>query len=473
MSFAVVDQGSSSTKAALVGKDGALRERLRIPVATRVAGDRVEQDPEEILGSVRQALQRLCRGGEVRAVGLSCQRSTCLLWERASGAALTPALSWRDRRTARMLEAFPAADRRQIAARTGLRLSPHYAGSKLAWLLDATAGGRDAAARGEIVGGTLDAFLVRGLTGSDSTEPGHAGRTLLYDLEAGDWSPWLLSRFTVPAACLPAVETSVGSRGSWEDIPLRVVLGDQQAALLGHGEPEPGTLVAHFGTGAFVLAATGDRIRRHEGLLSAVSYSAPDGRRFQLEGAVNSAGSAVDWMAERLGFDLAAWSPEAFDLESVPICVPAFEGLGAPWWEPEARAAVVGLGHDHQAQDLMAGVMAGVVMRVVDNVEALAAAGLAPHTVRIAGPLARIPALGRLLADASGCCVDLGGEEEAGLVGLARLLGSRARVPIVRRWEPSWGAERRQRVRQAWRELVRETASGRFLAGPGSYTLSV
>ena len=459
MSFAVVDQGSSSTKGLLVGRDGSVLDRVRIPIGAKREEDRVEQDGEEILASVEEALRRLRRSHEVEAIGLCCQRSTCLLWDADSGAPRSPALSWQDRRTTALLAAWPDEVRRGVAERTGLRLSPHYAGSKIGWLLDRTEGARRDAERGDLAAGTLDAFLVGRLTGTATTEPGHAGRTLLYDLRENAWSPWLLERFGVPEACLPDLLPSVAGRGDWDGIPVRVVLGDQQAALLGHGSGEDGSVAVHFGTGAFVLVATGDRLVRAPDLLSAVLWSEGEERRFQLEGSVNSAGSAVDWIVERSGFDLDAWAPERFDLDRIPLCVPAFAGLGAPWWKPSARAAFTGLREATTSEDLAAGVVAGIALRVVDNLRALAAAGRAPERVRVSGRLGRLDALGALLADASGCRVERVVEEETGAIGVARLLGAAATPGTDRVWEPAWGAAEREAVRRRWEELVRQVVA--------------
>ncbi|HEX5759220.1 MAG TPA: FGGY family carbohydrate kinase, partial [Thermoanaerobaculia bacterium] len=231
------------------------------PVARRVDGVRVEHEPEAVLASVRAMLAELRRQGAPAALGLACQRSTCLVWERATGRPLTPAISWQDRREAGRVRGM-AAHAEEVARRTGLRLSPHYAAPKLAGLLEALPDGLARARGGELVAGTLDAWLVRRLAGRDATEPGQAGRTLLYDLEEDRWSPELCALWGVPAAALPALAPSAGAWGEVEGVPLRAMLGDQQAALLGHGGWAEGTAAAHFGTGAFVLATTGGAVRR-------------------------------------------------------------------------------------------------------------------------------------------------------------------------------------------------------------------
>lgn len=455
MRVAVVDQGSSSTKGALVADGGEILDRAEIPISVRRDGLRVEHDPEEIGDSVERVLSRFADRGGIDAVGLACQRSTCLLWDRETGDPITPALSWRDRRTADELGSWPEEARRQVARRTGLRLSSHYAGSKLAWLLDRTTGARRRAESGELTAGTLDAHLVRRLTGTDGTEPGQAGRTLLYDLEEDRWSRWLADRFRIPPGSLPELGPSRRAWGRWRGIPFRVVLGDQQAALVGHGDDvEEGTVVVHFGTGAFVLAATGSRRIRHEDLLTSVIWSDEQERLFQLEGSVNSAGSAVAWISDLVGLDLEAWNPRRFAIEDLPLCVPALSGLGSPWWSAGTRGLLSGLEEGTTAEDLVSGVVAGVVLRVIDNLEEMEDAGIPIGRIRVSGRLSRLPALTRFLADASGHRVERVRERESGLVGLARLLGVVDPATVERRVEPSWPPARRRRIRETWKGLV-------------------
>ncbi|HXT21953.1 MAG TPA: FGGY family carbohydrate kinase, partial [Thermoanaerobaculia bacterium] len=248
MLIAAVDQGSSSTKGALLDESGAVHARAEAPVEVRREGSGVTHDPEELFDSVRKVLVELAGVARPDAVALACQRSTCLLWERDTTRPLTPALSWQDlsaRERAAELEPYAL----EIARHTGLRLSPYYAGSKLGLLLDCDADARRRAERGEVIAGTLDAFLVHRLTGAPSTEPGHAGRTLLYDLDNDRWDEALCKSFRVPPAALPELQPSAGPRGTlrgdaWQgtplvDVPLLALVGDQQAALIGNQSREP------------------------------------------------------------------------------------------------------------------------------------------------------------------------------------------------------------------------------------------
>ena len=460
---AVIDQGSTATKGAVYEGNGALRITTAEPTRTQVDGSRVEHNPAAIADSVRRVLSRLLDQGGIAAIGLTCQRSTCLVWERHSGRPVTTARSWQDTSCAARAAAMRAHEP-EVILRTGLRLSPHYAALKLARLLREIPSGFEKAAAGELVAGTLDAFLTRQLTGRESTEAGHAGRTLLYNLERGAWDPELCRIFEIPPECLPVVEPSASIRGEVRGVPLAALCGDQQAALLGHGGWAQGVVAAHFGTGAFVLGSVGDTPVRHRGLLSAAVATTTSSRRFQLEGSVNSAGSAVDRMCRLLGITIDEVPDQPIPIDTVPWVVPAFSGLAAPWWAPEAGALVDRLRLDTTAQDILMGTLLGIAMRVVDNLEALTNAGVAVRTLRVSGKLTRFEGLAQLLADAGQTPVAVSAEEETGLAGTARLAragltgdeGRLADPPATRAtYEPAWSSDRALAARSRWRSLVR------------------
>lgn len=454
----MVDQGSTGTKAALVDAAGRHLAASSRPVASALAGGRIEHDPESLVASVTACLDKVTRGARPAAVGLTCQRSTCLVWERDSGRPLTRALSWQDLSQAARVSALQA-HAVDVADRTGLHLSPHYAAPKLSLLLDEVPHGRRRAAAGELVAGTLDAFLAQRLTGEATTEPGHAGRTLLYNLDTGEWDEKLCDLFGVPRPALPRLLASAEPRGSWRGLPLVAVAGDQQAALLGHGGWQPGVVAAHFGTGAFVLASCGDTPLRRSGLLAAVLASTPRRRRFQLEGTVNSAGSAVDWACRLTGERLDDWQTRPLDPRRLPRVLPAFAGLGAPWWRPNATAEVTGLRPEHDGGALLGGVLAGVGQRVLDCVEAIAAAGVEVRALRVSGKLTRLQGLVDLLADLGQLPVEVAAEEETGLTGIARLAAAALGDDTValerpagntRVAEPIWQPADAHEARQSW-----------------------
>ncbi len=469
LSYAVVDQGSTATKAALCDLSGRVYRRSEEATPTQVREGRIEVDAEAIAESVDRLLTPLLHEEPVGGIGMTCQRSTCLIWDRQSGHAMTPALSWQDTSQIERVDRL-AAHAKDVARISGLRLSPHYAAVKLAALLEEIPDGARRAAAGELAAGTLDAFLMARLTGEPATEPGHAGRTLLYNLDRGIWDPHLCDLFGVPVQALPLLRPSAGDWGSYQGIPVCAGAGDQQAALLGHGGWREGVVAVHFGTGAFVLAATGVRVRRHERLLSAAVASTSTGRRFQLEGSINSAGSAVDWARKLTGEDLDRWTTRELTPEELPWVVPAFAGLGAPWWQPRTRASIHNLTTATGRSDLVGGVLVGIAMRVVDNLEAIADAGELPSIVRVSGKLMRLRGLVGLIANLSGLPVEVARNEEVGLVGICRLAatglsGEEQRLdrspPSGWRCDPKWSDERRIELRGRWRDLMRQITNAR------------
>lgn len=462
--IAALDQGSGSTKGAVFDAQGRKLAQARMPIGIVHNGERVEQDAGEIWRSVEAVLAELAASaGRLSAIGLCVQRSSCLLWRRDGGEPLSPVVSWQDRRHAAAIAGAPRALANRVRERTGLFLSPHYAAPKLRGLLDGIAGARAGAECGEIVAGTLDAWLVHRLTGTPSTEAGIAGRTLLYDLEADAWSRGLCADFEIPAAALPKLLPAAGRRGEWRGIPVVALAGDQQAALLGHGGWREGIVAAHFGTGAFVLASTGEEVRRHPGLLSAVLAATAGERRFQIEGTVQSAGSAVDWMAAVCGVDLETLPPQSLEPERLPILVPAFVGLGAPWWRSEVRARIEEIELAHGAHDLMAATLVGIAQRVADNLEAIREAGVRIGELRVSGRLTRRGDFAALLAELGGAAVEVAVEEETGLDGVARLAAAAAAdddarlfesSPARERYEPRWSQARHAAARARWRAAI-------------------
>ncbi|TNF77878.1 MAG: hypothetical protein EP299_04125 [Acidobacteria bacterium] len=463
--IAVVDQGSTTTKGALYTTAGDFVFETGFAVERRAEGAAVEHDAGELARGVVELVQELLhREQKVVALGLTCQRSTCLLWDRASGKPLTPALSWQDRSELDRVESL-AAHGAEVTRRTGLLLSPHYAAPKLARLLEEIPGGHQRAAVGELIAGTLDAFLVRQLVGVDATEPGHAGRSLLYNLESGEWDPTLCELLDIPPAALPELRPSAGRWGEVDGVPLLAVAGDQQAALLGHGGWVTGTAVAHFGTGAFVLTSTGSEPVRHPGLLSAVLAATASGRRFQLEGAVNSAGSAVDRACQLTAERLEDWQEARLDVDNLPLVLPALAGVGAPWWRPGAKGLLVEGELEIVGPPLLGGVLAGVAMRVVDCLEALRQAGMRLDVLRLSGKLTRLRGLVDLIADAGQIEVEVSAQEETGLLGMAKLVAAvlddndeplTASPAASYQRSPGWDPARVATVRGRWRQFVRD-----------------
>ncbi len=424
-----IDQGSTATKAILLDGGGRVVRAVTLPVATRFpAAGWVEQDPEELAGSVRRALVRVLEGEKperVRGVGIACQRSTCLFWDAASGRPLTAALSWRDMRGAAHCEKL-APHARLVERKTGLRLSPHYAASKLRWLLSRTPELRGMARQGKARGGTLDAFLLFRLTGGDSfsTDPTHAARTLLMDLKRREWDAELLDLFGIPSRALPPIRPGAFPAGEMTlrgaQLRIAATLGDQQAALLGSGCRRAGEMVINYGTGAFAALNTGRRIARVPGLLTSVAWSSEKEVRFLLEGTVNSAGSAVDWI-DRLVAGRKAGAGGRLRLDRIPVFIPALTGIAAPHWRSDRLAALFDLRPDAGAAELHEAALAGVACRVREIIEKLAAAKSAPRRIVLSGGLLRDRRFAGLQAAILGRRLEVSETPESTALGAAAL----------------------------------------------------
>ena len=426
-----LDQGSGATKACLLDRRGRLRRLVTLPVRTRYpAPGRAEQDAEALARSVRLTLDRVLRGiapAAVGAVGIACQRSTFLFWDADTGRALTPAISWQDRRAESLCRSLSRHEDR-IRRRTGLLLSPHYAASKIRWFLDRSPDLRRRVERGKARLGTLDAYLLDRLTGGAhwSTDPTHAARTLLMDLRTLDWDPFLLELFRVPVEALPPIRPTaypVGEipvRGAF--LPLSATVGDQQAALIGLGCGRAGEAAINYGTGAFVVVNTGTRILRLPGLLTSVAWSSRATKRYLVEGTINAAGTALEWIGSLVGR-----SPHGLrgfpDLDQLPLVIPAFSGLGAPYWVGAARAALLGLDLRTGGADLMAATLAGIGCRVREILEAMKKGGLRPDRIVTGGGLAHRPFLLRLQATLLGRTILRAAIAEGTARGAALLAG--------------------------------------------------
>jgi glycerol kinase len=350
----------------------------------------VEHDPEDIWVSVCNALQAALQGidpASVAAVGITNQRETTVVWDRRTGRAIHHAIVWQDRRTAaRCAELTAAGKGPRVRELTGLTLDPYFSGTKLAWLLHHVPGAAVAASAGELAFGTIDSYLVWRLTGGavHATDVTNASRTLLFDLHRLAWSDEMLELIGVPSAVLPRVVESSGTVGLTrgvpgirDGVPIAGLAGDQQSALFGQACFTPGDAKCTYGTGAFILMNTGDRpIASHAGLLTTVAWKLATGElRYALEGSAFIAGAAVQWLRDGLQLFASAADVEAL-AASVPdsggvIVVPAFAGLGAPHWRPEARGLVTGLTRGTTRGHLARATLEGIALQNVDILRAM------------------------------------------------------------------------------------------------------
>ena len=485
-----LDQGTTSSRAIVFDAGGRVCGLAQAEFAQHFpAPDRVEHDAQDIVHTqfdcAREALANAgIRAGEVAAIGVANQRETTVLWERASGRALAPAIVWQDRRTAADCDRLRAQGwAEDLRARTGLELDPYFSATKLAWLLDHLPGARARAERGELAFGTVDSWLVWHLSGGrlHVTDPGNAARTLLFNIHDLDWDAQLLARFRIPRALLPQVVASSGVCGETDArlfgaaIPIAGIGGDQQAATFGQACLVPGMAKNTYGTGCFLLMNTGEQaLASRNRLLTTVAWSGVGaaGKRvcYALEGSVFMGGAIIQWLRDGLGLVRRSAEVEAL-AASVPdsggvVLVPAFTGLGAPYWDARARGTLLGLSRGSSAAHIARAALEAIALQTVDLVDAMARDGAAPlRELRVDGGAAANDLLMQMQADLLGVPVLRPRLLETTAFGAACLaaLGCglwsgtteiEAHWQLDRRFEPQWPPERRAAVRAQWARAV-------------------
>ena len=477
-----IDQGTTGTTCLLVGLDGRVRRRAyrEVPVAYPRPGW-VEQDGEALWASVLAACREVLDGGpRPAAIGITNQRETVVVFERATLRPVAPAIVWQCRRSAAICEEHRAAgDEAELRRRTGLLLDPYFTATKLEWLLRERPELRPRAERGELCAATVDAWLVARLSGGRviATDASNASRTLLYDLRRGDFDAELCDRFGVPRAMLPEVRASAG-RITLTDpqsflglrLPVSGIAGDQQAALFGQACTRPGMSKNTYGTGAFVLATLGALPPPAHGLLTTVAWRIGGEDVFALEGSIFVSGAGLTWLRDGLGLiGAAAEAGPLFDSVADTrgcIFVPALSGLGAPWWDPQARGALLGLTAGVTRAHVVRAVVEAMAYRTRDVIEAMeAAAGLRLAELRVDGGASVMDGLCSFQADLLGIPVARAGSAETTGVGAAWLAavgedlidGPEAVAAAWRpgrRFEPAEPGRRPEAAYSAWLEAV-------------------
>lgn len=439
-----IDQGTTGTTCLVIGRDGRVRGRgYREFTQHFPRPGWVEHDAAEIWRVTREVAHEAAAGAGVAldalaGIGITNQRETIVLWDRATGEPVHRALVWQDGRTADVCRRMKAEGHEaEVRERTGLVIDPYFSATKLAWLLDAVPDARRRAEAGELAAGTIDSWLVWKLTGGHLhlTDPTNASRTLLYHLRDGGWDPALLERFGVPRTVLPEIRASSEVYGTTDgaafgaEIPVAGIAGDQQAALFGHGCWGPGEGKNTYGTGAFLLLHTGSEIvPSAHGMLTTAACGPRGERAFALEGAIFIAGAAVQWLRDGLGVIAEAAETEALacSLEGNDgvYFVPAFTGLGAPHWEPEARGTVVGLTRGTGRAHLARAALEATAYSTRDVVEAMEAdSGVRMRALRVDGGAAANDWLMQFQADVLGVPVRRPANVEVTALGAAGLAG--------------------------------------------------
>ncbi len=458
-----IDQGTTSSRAILF--DAGLR-----PVASAQrefaqhypASGWVEHEPEDlwqsVLTTVREVLART--GITPAAIGITNQRETTLIWDRETGEPVHRAIVWQDRRTADICAALRGQGLADlVTSRTGLLLDPYFSGTKVKWLLDHVPGARDRAKAGKLAFGTVDSFLIWRLTGGQvhATDATNAARTMLYDIGRNQWDAEICAALEIPMSLLPEVRDSADDFGSTDPalfgsaIPIAGVAGDQQAATVGQACFTPGMMKSTYGTGCFTLLNTGnERVTSNTRMLTTIAYRLNGQTTYALEGSIFIAGAVVQWLRDGLRMISAASETqklaEAADEGQGVVLVPAFTGLGAPYWKPESRGAVFGLTRNSGPAELARAALESVGFQTRDLLEAMRAdwLGAKGGILRVDGGMTASVWAMQFLADIIGAPVDRPVITETTALGAAYLAGlQRGLCPEPADFAKSWALDRR------------------------------
>jgi glycerol kinase len=489
-----IDQGTTSTRALLFDREARMISSAQRELPQHYpAPGWVEHDAEDIwrdtLSVVRKAIGEVALD-RIAAIGLTNQRETVVVWDRATGEPIHRAIVWQDRRTADLCTSLKADGMEdEVRAKTGLLLDPYFSATKLAWLLDNVAGARSRAETGALAFGTIDSFLLWRLTGGKvhATDVTNASRTLLYDIHAQRWDAELCRLFQIPEAILPEVRDNSGTFGLTEpglfgrQVGIGGMAGDQQAALIGQACFEPGMVKSTYGTGCFLLLNTGEKaVASANRLLTTPAYRIGGRITYAVEGSIFVAGAAVKWLRDSLGVIASASETESLsaglrDNHGIYM-VPAFVGLGAPHWDANARAAIHGLTLDATGAHLARAALEAVAYQTLDLLEAMEADGCtAPISLRVDGGMAANSWLCQFLADMLDCRVDRPANVETTALGAAFLAGLATGVwkdldELSRTWSagqsfiPSMPNNYRKSLVSGWRDALQRTLSDQIRA---------
>jgi len=490
-----IDQGTTSSRAMLFDADAkpcgmASRELAQVfPHPGWVEHD-AQMIWADVLAVCREVMQTAgIKASNIAGIGITNQRETTLLWDRKTGVPVYNAIVWQDRRTAALCADLKAAGHEaQVQAQSGLLLDPYFSASKLKWLLDTIPGARDRAKRGELAFGTMDCWLIWNLTGGavHATDATNASRTLLFNIDTGRWDDRLLYLFGIPRQVLPEVRDSDDDYGLCKEeyfgapIPICGVAGDQQAALIGQGCLSEGMMKATYGTGCFAMLNTGARrVTSRNRMLTTLAYRIGGETKFAIEGSIFMAGATMQWLRDGARMlentsDSQALAEQA-NPDACVYLVPAFTGLGAPWWDADARGAILGLTRDTGVAEIVRAGLEAVAYQTRDLLAAMAAdmsdAGAAmPSALRVDGGMAANDWAMQFLADMTGLPVERSSILETTALGAALLAGvpcglypsheaMAASWRFDRRFEPLMSADEREERYVGWRDAVKRVLS--------------
>ena len=444
----------------------------------------VEHDPEAIWSSVQAVTQKAMydlgvTARDITAIGITNQRETTLVWDRESGQCIYNAIVWQDRRTAAACEKLSSDGAESlVAAKTGLRLDPYFSATKIAWILDNVGGARDLAQRGRLAFGTVDSFLLWRLTAGrvHATDATNASRTLLFNIHSQQWDDELLELFNIPHNMLPEVFDCAANFGETDDatvggvVPILGIAGDQQAALIGQAGFREGMTKSTYGTGCFVIANTGrEALASQNKLLTTVASRIAGEVTYGLEGSVFVAGSAIQWLRDELKI-INSVSESGQIAQSTGIVddvfvVPAFAGLGAPYWDPHARGAILGLTRGSGRNEIVTATLQSVAFQTRDLIDAMSDDGVAPSIIRVDGGMVANGWFLQFLADILNIPVERPKNVESTVLGAAYLAGIQSGAiksveEIAAKWqrdavfEPLMTSDRRRSLLNGWSSAV-------------------
>ncbi len=486
-----LDQGTTSTRSILFDSNGRAlgQAQIELPQHFPQSGW-VEHEPEDIwrdsIASLKGALDQAGRSvDDVAAIGITNQRETTVLWDRETGETIHRAIVWQDRRGAAICDRLKAEGLEDlIRERSGLLADPYFSGSKIAWLLENVHGARQRAESGKLAFGTIDCFLLWHLTGGKvhATDATNAARTMIFDIHRQDWDDDLLKALKIPRQILPEVLDNDAEFGVAEAgllgraIPITGMAGDQQAATIGQACLKPGMMKSTYGTGCFALMNTGpEAVTSKHRLLTTIAYRLDGATTYALEGSIFVAGAAVQWLRDELKLFQSAAETEALAKAADPsqrvILVPAFVGLGAPYWDAHARGAIFGLSRASGPAELTRAALEAVCFQTRDLLEAMEADGAeAPVALRVDGGMVVNDWLLQFLADILGVQVERPVVTETTALGAAYLAGIKAGIcgdpeEIAELWrpdarfEPEMEAAARDNLYRGWTEAVARVRS--------------
>lgn len=481
-----IDQGTTSSRAIVFDLDGHIisSSQQEFPQIFPCDGW-VEHDPETIWRTTectcRDAIKKAAlQASDILSIGITNQRETTVVWDKVTGVPIYNAIVWQDRRTADVCQTLREEEGlvEKLTAKTGLLLDPYFSASKIAWILDNVEGARGRADKGELLFGTIDTFLLWRLTGGlqHATDATNASRTLLFNIHTNQWDCDLLALFNVPANMLPEVRDCAADYGYTQqdlfgaEIPIGGIAGDQQAALIGQACFSPGMAKSTYGTGCFMIMNTGDQaLQSKNRLLTTIGYRINGETSYALEGSIFMAGATIQWIRD--GLQLISNATECQSLaeetgaDNSVYMVPAFTGLGAPYWDPEARGAIFGLARDTGIKEIVTAGLQSVCYQTRDLLQAMSQDGARPASIRVDGGMVVNDWLMQFLADTLGVTIERPQVTETTALGVAYLAGLQAGVytsleQVADLWsneakfEPNMSECDRERLYAGWLEAV-------------------